>query len=217
MTSSNTTNFSSKIEPWDFDESQYGNFDNPLLQNGTLKDYNGKPSSLAGLGVATGIILAPFTFGLSLIPTIPVFNKMGTGIPKKDRADLLAAFQTAQTTIDASIIEAKATAYDAFTKATAAVETACIDANARFHEANTNKEIADGQQKTDRDIAEMEREVELAKVDAELEAIENVDKVNAEANLRASDALVMEASAKQTEADAELEEQVRKSTYMYRE
>ncbi len=129
------------------------------------------------------------------------FGQTGAG-------DQSTAFESYQNTIR-SAEETWVTAQKDFDimggEAEASVEAAWLDADARIKEADAALEGVKEQCKTDEKIAEMEYEVEIAKLEVEMESIEKVDAVNAQANLRAADAQYLEAEAEEIEAEAKLE------------
>ncbi|EKD51523.1 MAG: hypothetical protein ACD_62C00241G0012, partial [uncultured bacterium] len=91
-------------------------------------------------------------------------------------------------------------------EAEAAVEASYLDAEARKVEANLAMETSIHKDETDIEIAQMEADIEWEKLAVERDKIEQVDAVNAQANMRASDALFMEAEAEMEEAEAERDE-----------
>lgn len=125
-----------------------------------------------------------------------------SSISRDARGEVIAAWQTANATIEAAVIESLAAAYAAETEAKAAVEASLISAEAQMYDADKNFEAVEKQCETDYQIALMEREVEMQKLVVEQESIEKVDSVNAQANLQSAQALTIEANAEQTEADA---------------
>lgn len=158
-----------------------GALTNPVLDaNGEPIDYNGKR------GIAN------------------LFRR--NGLSSQDTADLLAAYQSAQAQIDAATITAMSEAFKAKTEAEGAVNAAMVNAEATKYAADQQVQAVIEQGKTDKYIADEQANVELEKLEVERESIDKVDAVNAQANLISANALTIEAEAKETTAEAKLEE-----------
>ena len=132
-------------------------------------------------------------------------GRWGSGIRRKDRAEVLAAFATAQATIDAAFVEAQTAAYVATTESEAMVASAEAQATASMHSDDKAFEGIEVQANTDIQVAQLEYDLGVLENETAQMAVE-VDKMNAEANGLASQALVLEAEAKNTEAEAERDE-----------
>jgi len=132
-------------------------------------------------------------------------GRWGSGIRRKDRAEVLAAFATAQATIDAAFVEAQTAAYVATTESEAMVASAEAQATASMHSDDKAFEGIEVQANTDIQVAQLEYDLGVLENETAQMGVE-VDKMNAEANGLASQALVLEAEAKNTEAEAERDE-----------
>ncbi|OVE81361.1 hypothetical protein BVY03_04035 [bacterium K02(2017)] len=124
----------------------------------------------------------------------------GHGLSEDARGEILKSMNTANGTIKSSIIEANAMLISSANEAEAAVTVAVVDAESRVQESENALKGIQVQAETDLEIAKMERDVEMEKLEVEREKldveryrIDNVDSVNASANVRAADAEHVEA------------------------
>ncbi|OVE81360.1 hypothetical protein BVY03_04030 [bacterium K02(2017)] len=128
------------------------------------------------------------------------WGKNGHGLSDDSRGQILSAMATAEGTINSSVIEANAMLMSSAMEADAAITAAIVDAEGRIKESDNALEGIKAQAEVDLEIAKMERDVEMEKLEVEREKLEvekyridNVDSVNASANVRAADAEHVEA------------------------
>ena len=180
------------VDSFRIDYSQYGNYAGLLDENGQPIDYNGDTQKQSG--------------------PINKLMSWGNGIKKKERGEIISAQLAAQATVDAAIIESQTAAYVAETESEASVNSVIVQAEASMYSDDKALEGIQTQAETDLAVAQLEYDLGVEQNKTDLAAIE-VDKMNAEANQIASQALVVEAEAERTEAEAERDEV--KYDYLY--
>ena len=127
----------------------------------------------------------------------------GMGIDKKDRADIISAYTNTMGQIDIATIQYHQAINQACIEASAAVESARTTAEAEMYKADKEYDAIHEQCKTDLDIAKVEQETELAKLEVEKQKVEDVDTVNAQANLLSAQALMVESEGKKAKDEGQ--------------
>jgi len=183
-----------EVDDFNVDYSQYGDYGNYLIgEDGKPIDYNN-----SGFNANDAPIMF-FTGGWAGL------TNLGTGLSKDARGAIIAAQIAAESTMDAAILESQTAAYVAKSEVEGMVAAGHTQAIASMYSDDKAFEGIAEQCKTDIAVAQMEFELGVLENETEL-AAQETDRMNAEANIIASNALVAEAEAEQTKADAEADE-----------